>query len=48
VTIRATARPARITLAPSGRALAFDYRDGQVRLTVPTVPIHEIVVVEAR
>jgi hypothetical protein len=47
VTIRQPAKPANVTLEPSGRSLDFEYRDGRVRLTVPQVAIHEIVVVTA-
>jgi hypothetical protein len=45
VSIRLTSKPAAVSLEPGGRPLAFDYRDGQVRLTVPKVDVHEIVVV---
>lgn len=47
VTLRVPNRPARVTLAPSGQTLDFEYRNGAVRLTVPSVAIHEIVVVES-
>jgi hypothetical protein len=45
VVIRQAARPAQVTLEPGARPLAFEYRDGKVRLTVPKVDIHEIVAV---
>lgn len=45
VTIRLPAKPAKVTLEPAGGPLAFEYRDGLVRLTVPQVAIHEAVVV---
>jgi hypothetical protein len=48
VKLRAAEKPAAVTLEPGGRPLAFDYRDGQVRLTVPAVPIHEIVAVREK
>ncbi len=44
--IRAAAKPASITLQPAGQGLAFEYRDGVVRLTVPRLEIHSVVVVE--
>jgi hypothetical protein len=47
VTIRHATRPARVTLEPAGQPLAFEYRDGLLRLTVPQVAIHEVVVVAA-
>ncbi len=48
VTIRHPAPPAKVSLEPSGQPLAFDYRDGAIRLRVPRVDIHEAIVVEAR
>ncbi len=44
--IRAATKPAKITLQPEGESLAFEYRDGVARLTVPRLEIHSIVVVE--
>jgi hypothetical protein len=46
VTLRLPAAPAKVTLEPGDRPLAFDYRDGAVRLTVPQVEVHEAVVVD--
>jgi hypothetical protein len=46
IAIRATAKPAKITLQPEDQPLAFDYRDGLARLTVPRLEIHSIVLVE--
>ena len=46
VTIRQPNKPAKVTLEPDGTPLAFDYRDGVIRVTIPQVAIHEIVVVE--
>jgi hypothetical protein len=45
MTIRQPAKPRKVTLEPAGRSLDFEYRDGLVRLTIPQVTIHEIVVV---
>jgi hypothetical protein len=47
VTIRQTAKPARVMLEPAGTPLAFEHRDGEIHLVVPRVDIHEIIVVEA-
>ena len=44
--IRATAKPARVTLQPEGQSLPFEYQDGMIRTTVPEVGIHAIVLVE--
>lgn len=44
--IRRAERPAKVSLEPGGKPLEFDYRDGQIRLTLPQLEIHDIVVVE--
>ena len=46
VTIRCATRPARITLEPEGRVLAFDYRAGAAHFTLPRLELHAILVVE--
>jgi len=46
VTIRQAAKPARITLEPTGTSLPFEHDSGEIRLTVPRVDIHEVLVVE--
>jgi hypothetical protein len=46
ITIRAPQKPARVALEPGGRPLPFEYRNGQARLTLPRLDIHEVVVVE--
>jgi hypothetical protein len=46
IVIRASAKPAKITLQPEGQPLAFAYQDGVAQLTVPRLEIHSIVVVE--
>ena len=46
ITIRAATKPAKITWQPGGQPLAFDYGDGAIRLTVPGVDIHGIIVVD--
>ncbi|MCB1128146.1 MAG: hypothetical protein KDM81_16755, partial [Verrucomicrobiae bacterium] len=38
--------PTRLTLQPEGQPMEFDYRDGVVRVTVPQVRIHGILIVE--
>jgi hypothetical protein len=45
VSLRETSKPSKVTLEPSGIALAFDYRDGRVQVQVPKLAIHEAVVV---
>ena len=44
ISIRRPARPSSITLEPAGQSLPFEFADGLVRLTVPRVDIHDIVV----
>lgn len=46
VAIRLPARPAKITLQPEAQPVAFEYRDGAARLTVPRLEIHSILLVE--
>lgn len=46
VTLRVPSKPAKLTLEPGGRALAFEYRDGAAKLTVPSLDIHRVIVVE--
>ncbi len=46
VTIRQTAKPARVMLEPAGTPLSFEHRDGEIHLVVPRVDIHEVIVVE--
>ncbi len=46
VIIRQAKQPSKITLEPAGQPLAFEYRSGEIHLTVPRVDIHEIIVVD--
>lgn len=46
VTIRQLTEPAKVTLEPGGKRLAFDYRLGEIKLTLPRLEIHDIIVVE--
>ena len=46
ITIRLPRKPAAVTLEPGARPLAFDYRDSQLRLTLPKIEIHEIIAVQ--
>jgi hypothetical protein len=39
-------KPARVYLAPSGEALPFECREGYVRVTVPKIDIHAMVVMD--
>jgi hypothetical protein len=45
VAIRQANKPSKVTLEPSGTTLAFQHRDGILRVEVPQVAIHEAVVV---
>ena len=47
VIIRQATKPVQVTLEPGGRPLPFDYQDGQVRLTVPQVSIHEVILLKS-
>lgn len=46
VTIRQATAPTKLTLEPGARPLAFDYQDGEIRLAIPRLEIHDIIVVE--
>jgi hypothetical protein len=46
ISIRLAQAPEHITVEPGGQPLAFEYRDGQVRLTLPKLEIHSIIVVD--
>ena len=46
VAVRLANRPHKVTLEPGARPLAFDYRSGQIHVTLPGVDIHDIIVVE--
>ncbi|HNU98429.1 MAG TPA: hypothetical protein PKK20_00645, partial [Verrucomicrobiota bacterium] len=48
VVIREAAQPARVSLEPGNRPLPFEHRNGQIRLTVPKVDIHDVILVELR
>ena len=48
VTIRLSVKPVAVTLEPGARPVAFDFHDGQVRLVVPKLEIHDILVVETK
>jgi hypothetical protein len=47
VTIRQPTKPAQVILEPGGRPLPFDYRDGEIQLTLPQLAIHDIIVVRS-
>jgi hypothetical protein len=46
VTIRTSRKPSSVMLQPAGTKLDFDFTDGCVRLVLPQLAIHDIVVVE--
>jgi len=48
VTIRLDARPAAVTLEPGARPMDFDFDDGRLRLVVPKLEIHDVLVVETK
>ena len=45
-TLNLTKRPSSIRLEPSGISLDFDWRDGAATVTIPSIPIYEILVVD--
>jgi len=46
ITVRQERPSARVTLQPDGVPLAYEYRDGAVKVTLPSLPIHSVIVVE--
>lgn len=46
LTIRTPKAPARVTLEPGSQPVAFEFRDGAARLTLPRLEIHTVVVVD--
>jgi len=46
ITIRTPKEPTRVTLEPGGQSLPFQYHDGEVRLTLPRLEIHSIIVID--
>jgi hypothetical protein len=46
VSIRQKSKPGGLRLEPAGLTLPFDYQAGVVRVTVPKLAIHEVLVVE--
>ncbi len=46
VTLRLSAKPKKLTLEPGGQPLAFEWRDNEARLTVPSLDIHRVLVAE--
>ena len=46
VTIRQKKKPTSVTIEPGGRAPKYTYSGGTVRLTIPKLEIHDIIVVE--
>jgi hypothetical protein len=46
ILLRLSARPHNVQLQPGERAVEWSYRDGELRLTLPTLAIHEILWIE--
>ena len=46
VSILSERKPAAVALEPGGRKPAWEYADGKVRLTIPRLEIHDIIVVK--
>lgn len=45
ITIRSGTKPVEVTLEPEGKALAYTWEDGEIKLTLPRLEIHEVIVV---
>ena len=46
VTIRTRRKPKKVTLQPAGRALRYEFSKGAVKVVLPKLEIHDIIVVE--
>ncbi len=46
ITIRTQKEPTKVTLEPGSQSLPFQYRDGEIRLTLPRLEIHSVLVVD--
>jgi len=46
IKVRHAKRPGRVTLEPGGHPLDFAHRDGCVWVTVPSLDVHRVVVIE--
>jgi hypothetical protein len=46
ITVRHDHRPQSVTLEPSGRKVDYEYRDNSIRLVLPRLKLHDIIVVE--
>lgn len=46
IQIRTAAKPSKILLQPEGKQLDFNYHDGTAELTVPSLDIHSVLVVD--
>ena len=38
--------PQRVTLEPSGASASYTYEEGKIRVSLPTLEIHDVIVVE--
>ncbi|HEY3281347.1 MAG TPA: alpha-L-fucosidase [Armatimonadota bacterium] len=46
VVLREQPKPSRVRLEPEGRSLPFEYQDGEIRVALPSLEIHSILVVD--
>ena len=46
VTIRSDRKPRNVDLEPGGRTVSYTYNGGKIRLTIPRLEIHDIIMVE--
>jgi hypothetical protein len=48
VVVRQASEPARVVLQPRGEPLAFNYDQGRLQFTLPSLEIHDIVMIEPK
>ena len=46
VTIRAQSKPSKVTWEPGAQTVPFEYRDKKIHLSVLTLEIHRVIVVQ--
>jgi hypothetical protein len=46
ITIRMDQKPGRVTLEPGGTEMVFEHQNGQVKVTLSKLDIHNVVVIE--
>ena len=46
IAVRTGKKPGRVSVEPGGETIAFEFKDGEARLTLPKLAIHSVLVIE--